>query len=74
VVTSDYIGTILMRWKSSRFKVSGSLICAPLLKRAQRTLILERNTRKFDLTNKIQVFHFATFLVRLNANQAILKA
>jgi hypothetical protein len=39
----------------------------------QRTYLIERNVRKFDISSPIQTFHFATFLLRLRDDQEQLK-
>ncbi|KAF7343056.1 hypothetical protein MVEN_01736000 [Mycena venus] len=43
------------------------------LEYSQRTYLIERNVRKFDLSSPIQTFHFATFLLRLRDDQEQLK-
>ncbi|KAJ7435667.1 hypothetical protein B0H11DRAFT_1755805 [Mycena galericulata] len=55
LVTLGKLGAILMAWKSSRRKAI--------------TYLIERNVRKFDISSPIQVFHFATFLLRLRDDQ-----
>ncbi|KAJ6543484.1 hypothetical protein B0H10DRAFT_1374321 [Mycena sp. CBHHK59/15] len=58
LVTTRKVGAVLMAWRSSKLK---------------RTYIMERNIRKFDLSSPLQAFHFATFLIRLRADQENLK-
>ncbi|KAJ7601514.1 hypothetical protein B0H17DRAFT_159612 [Mycena rosella] len=58
LVTSGKLGAILMAWKSSK---------------RERTYLIERNVRKFDVSSPIQAYHFATFLLRLRDDQEQLK-
>ncbi|KAJ7247886.1 hypothetical protein B0H12DRAFT_1235133 [Mycena haematopus] len=58
LVTSGKVGTLLMAWRSSTHK---------------QTYLVERNTRKFDLSVPIEAFQFATFLLRLRDDQEKLK-
>ncbi|KAJ6467568.1 hypothetical protein C8R47DRAFT_990401 [Mycena vitilis] len=58
VVTSGKQGAVLMAWKSIV---------------TDRTYLIERNVRKFDISIPIQAFHFATFLLRLRDDQEKLK-
>ncbi|KAJ7645789.1 hypothetical protein B0H17DRAFT_1215917 [Mycena rosella] len=58
LVTSGKVGAILMAWKSSKH---------------DRTYLIERNVRNFDISSPIQAFHFATFLLRLRDDQEKLK-
>ncbi|KAJ6580198.1 hypothetical protein B0H10DRAFT_2099203 [Mycena sp. CBHHK59/15] len=58
LVTTGKVGAVLMAWRSSKL---------------ERTYIMERNIRKFDLSSPLQAFHFATFLIRLRADQENLK-
>ncbi|KAJ6474492.1 hypothetical protein C8R47DRAFT_1199521 [Mycena vitilis] len=57
-VTSGKKGAILMAWKSTA---------------KDRTYLIERNVRKFDISIPIQAFQFATFLLRLRDDQEKLK-
>jgi hypothetical protein len=68
LVTSGKDGSVILAWHSDKTEVSWTL-SETFQQRDwylfQRIYVMERNTRSFDITNPIQAFQYATFLIRL---------
>ncbi|KAJ7827301.1 hypothetical protein B0H13DRAFT_1561421, partial [Mycena leptocephala] len=61
LVTSGDRGAILMAWKSKpKFKPESEDLPG-----RQEIYIMERNVCMMDISNPLEAFHFATFLIRL---------
>ncbi|KAF7336048.1 hypothetical protein MSAN_02318600 [Mycena sanguinolenta] len=57
VVTSGTLGAVIMAWKSPKNKV---------------IYLMDRNVTTFNIAIPIEAFHFATFLLRLHDDRAVL--